>query len=101
MPALGGLTISARWPLPSGLTRLISRWLRFFGSDSRLISSMGWIGGQGVEVRPALGSVEIDAVDRLDAEQPPVLLAIPGGADDAADPVAAGRPKRRTWLELT
>jgi hypothetical protein len=41
LPAFGGLTIRARWPFPIGLTRLIIRWLRFFGSLSRLISSSG------------------------------------------------------------
>ena len=60
-------------------------------SVSRLISSIGWIGRQRVEVRAALGGLRVDAVDRLDAEQAPVLLAVLGRADDAADAVAGAQ----------
>ena len=88
LPALGGLTISARWPLPSGLTRLTSRWLRFLGSDSRLISSIGWIGVRSSKYGAAAGGVGVDAVDAVDADQAPVLLALVGRADGAGDPVA-------------
>ena len=91
MPALGGETISPRWPLPIGLTRLIRRWLRFLGSVSRLISSIGWMGVSASKMRPALGRLRVDAVDRLDAQQAPVLLAVLGLADDAAYTVAGAQ----------
>src|SRR3990172_6979478 len=76
LPALGGETISARWPLPSGLTRLISR----------------------VEIGSPLGRLWIDPIDRLDPHQAPVLLAVLGLADGAAHAVAraqAETPDRR------
>ena len=88
MPAFGGLTIRARWPLPIGLTRLIRRWLRFLGSVSRLISSSGWIGVRSPKWGRRAGGLGIDAVDRVDAEQAPVLLGLARGADRAADAVA-------------
>ena len=46
---------------------------------------------QGVEVRSALGRLGIDAVDRLDPDQAPVLLAVLGLADDATDTVAGAQ----------
>ena len=88
MPALGGLTMSARWPLPIGLTRLMSRWLRFFGSVSRLISSSGWTGVRSPKYGPAAGGLGIDAVDGVDPEHAPVLLGLARGADGAGDAVA-------------
>ena len=88
MPAFGGLTIRARWPLPSGLTMLISRWLRFFGSFSRLISSSGWTGVRSPKTRAAAGGLGVDAVDRVDAEHAPVLLRLARSADGAADAIA-------------
>ena len=48
-------------------------------------------GRQGVEERPALGRLGIDTVDRFDAHQAPILLAVLGGADDAADAVAGAK----------
>ena len=88
MPALGGLTMSARWPLPSGLTRLISRWLRFFGSVSRLIRTSGWTGVRSPKHGPAAGGLGVDAVDGVDPEHAPVLLGLARGADGAGDAVA-------------
>ena len=88
MPALGGLTISARWPLPIGLTRLTSRWLRFLGSLSRLMQLVGVDRGQVVEDGSAAGGLDVDAVDGVDAEQAPVLLLLARGAHGARDAVA-------------
>ena len=88
MPAFGGLTISARWPLPIGLTRLTRRWLRFFGSLSRLIRLVGVDRRQVVEDRPAAGGLDVDAVDRVDPEQAPVLLLLARGAHGARDAIA-------------
>ena len=88
LPAFGGLTMSARWPLPSGFTRLMSRWLRFLGSVSRLISTSGWTGCQVAEDGPAAGGLGIDAVDGVDPEHAPVLLRLARGADGAGDAIA-------------
>ena len=99
LPALGGLTISARWPLPIGLTRLTRRWLRFFGSDSRLISSIGWIGVRS----PKSGrrrAVSVSTPLTLSTRIRPQYFSPSRGARTA--PVTRSpmrRPKRRTWLE--
>ena len=88
MPALGGLTISARWPLPSGLTRFTSRWLRFFGSDSRLISSIGWIGVRSWKTgrrRAVSKSTPLTLSTRI---RPQYFSPSRGRADGAGDPVA-------------
>ena len=44
--------------------------------------------GQVVEERAAARRVGVDAVDAVDAEQAPVLLAVTRGADDAGDAIA-------------
>ena len=88
MPAFGGLTIRARWPLPIGLTRLIIRWLRFFGSLSRLIRLVRVDGRQVVEDRPAARGLGVDAVDGVDTEQAPVLLLLARRAHGARDAIA-------------
>ena len=88
MPAFGGLTIRARWPLPSGLTRLISRWLRFFGIRLEVDQLVRVDRRQVAEDRAAAGGVGVDAVDRVDPEHAPVLLGLARGADGAADAVA-------------
>ncbi len=88
MPALGGLTMRARWPLPSGLTRLISRWLRFFGVGLEIDQLVGVDRRQVAEDRAATGGVGVDAVDRVDPEHAPVLLGLARGAHGARDSVA-------------
>ena len=88
MPAFGGLTMRARWPLPIGLTRLISRWLRFFGSVSRLIRTSGWTGVRSPKTGRRAGGLGVDAVDRVDPEHAPVLLGLARGAHGAGDAVA-------------
>ena len=88
MPAFGGLTISARWPLPSGLTMLIRRWLRFFGIVLEVDQLEREDRGQVTEDRAPTGGVGVDAIDRIDPEHAPVLLVRARGADRAADPVA-------------
>ena len=93
MPAFGGLTIRARWPLPIGLTMLTSRWLRFLGSDSRLSSSIGWIGVRSAKCGRRRAVSGIDAVDGVDAQHPPVLLALARSADGAADAIADAEPE--------
>ena len=42
-------------------------------------------------MRAALGGLGVDAVDRFDAQQAPVLLAVLGRADDAADAIAGAQ----------
>ena len=93
MPAFGGLTIRARWPLPIGLTRLISRWLRFLGSVSRLIRTSGWTGVRSPKTGRAPGGVGVDAVDRVDPEHAPVLLGLARRADGARHAVADAQPE--------
>ena len=44
LPAFGGETISARWPLPSGMTRSITRVVRMCGSVSSRSRSCGYSG---------------------------------------------------------
>ncbi len=88
MPAFGGLTMRARWPLPIGLTRLISRWLRFLGSVSRLIRTSGWTGVRSPKTGRRAGGLGVDAVDRVDPEHAPVLLGLARGADGARHAVA-------------
>ena len=41
LPAFGGETISARWPLPIGITRSMTRVVRMCGSVSRRSRSCG------------------------------------------------------------
>ena len=101
LPALGGLTISARWPLPSGLTRLTSRWLRFLGSDSRLISSIGWIGVRSLKYGRRR-AVSVSTPLTLSTRIRPQYFSPSCGARTA--PVTRSptrRPNRRTWLDET
>ena len=42
--AFGGETISARWPLPTGITRSMTRVVRMCGSVSRRSRSCGYSG---------------------------------------------------------
>ena len=44
LPALGGETISARWPLPIGMTRSMTRVVRMCGSVSSRSRSCGYSG---------------------------------------------------------
>jgi hypothetical protein len=101
LPAFGGLTISARWPLPRGLTRLTSRWLRFLGSDSRLISSIGWIGVRSLKYGRRR-AVSVSTPLTLSTRMRPQYFSPSRGSRTA--PVTRSptrRPKRRTWLEET
>ena len=41
LPAFGGDTISARWPLPTGITRSMTRVVSLCGSVSRRSRSFG------------------------------------------------------------
>ena len=47
----------------------------------------------GVEMRTATGGLGVDAVDRVDAHEAPVLLAALGRARDASDAVARAQPE--------
>ncbi len=93
MPAFGGLTIRARWPLPSGLTMLIEPLAEVLGVALEVDQLVRVDRGQVAEDRPAAGGLDVDAVDRVDAEHPPVLLGIARGADRAADAVADPEPE--------
>ena len=88
LPALGGLTMSARWPLPIGLTRLTSRWLRFLGSDSRLISSIGWIGVRSSKCGRRRAVSESTPLTLSTRIRPQYFSPSRGCADGAGDAVA-------------
>ena len=91
LPAFGGETISPRWPLPIGATRLIRRWLRFFGSVSRLISSTGKIGVRSSKTgrrRAVSGSTPLTASTR---SRPKYFSRLARGADRAGDAVAGAQ----------
>ena len=88
MPALGGLTISARWPLPERVDEVdepLAQVLRV-----RLeVDQLDRVDRRQVpEVRAAAGGVGVDAVDAVDADQAPELLALARRADGAGDAVA-------------
>ena len=50
LPLRGGATISARWPLPSGVSKSITRVVTGVGPVSSLNHSSGLIGVNVVEV---------------------------------------------------
>ena len=54
---------------------------------------MGWIGVRASKCGPALGGLGVDAVDRVDAQQAPVLLAVLGARGRAGDAVAGPQPE--------
>ena len=91
LPALGGDTISARWPLPSGLTRLIRRCERFLGSVSRLISSIGWIGVSASKCGRRLAASGSTPLTESTRTRPQYFSPSLGCADDAADAVAGAQ----------
>ena len=88
MPAFGGLTIRARWPLPIGLTMLIEPLAEVLRVVLEVDQLVRVDRGQVAEDGPATGGLGVDAVDRVDAEHAPVLLGLARGADRAADAVA-------------
>src|SRR3970282_1438498 len=95
LPALGGLTMRARWPLPIGLTRLTRRWLRFLGSLSRLMSSSGWTGVRspktGRRRAVSMAPPVHDAVALVDDVEDPRRVGMAGtlglGLEDPVDEV--------------
>ena len=97
----GSLTIRARWPLPSGLTRLIRRWLRFFGSVSRLSSSIGWIGVRTSKCGRRLAVSGSTPLTDSTRSRPQYFSPSLGCRMTPPTRSPARRPKRRTWLELT
>jgi hypothetical protein len=101
LPALGGLTIRARWPLPIGLTMLTSRWLRFLGSLSRLISSSGWTGVRSLKIGRRR-AVSVSTPLTASTRSIPQYFSASRGARTAPLTRSPMRsPKRRTWLEET
>ena len=93
LPAFGGDTISARCPLPTGITRSMTRVVSMCGSVSRRSRSFGYSGVSLVNSGRSLGLVRVQAVDRVDAHQRvellPLLLAVTRLAHDTGDGVTA------------
>jgi hypothetical protein len=78
LPAFGGLTMSARCPLPSGVLGIGLEVDQLVGVDWRQV----------IEDRPSPGRVGVDTVDAVDPEHAPVLLGLARSADGTGDPVA-------------
>ena len=94
LPVRGGETISARWPLPSGVIRSMTRVVRSFlvGSSSSSFSrSLGIERRQIVEIDAVADLVRLVEIDRVDLEQGEIALAVLGRADLALDRVAGAQ----------
>ena len=89
MPAFGGLTMRARWPLPIGFTRLTRRWLRFFGSVSRLMQHVRVDRGQVAEERPARGPCSVSTPLTESTRSRPQYFSASRGARTAPDDAVA------------
>ena len=100
LPALGGDTISPRWPLPIGESRSTIRAVMFSLSPgiSRLKLLVGEERGQVLEAGPVAGLVGVDARDRVDAQQGRVLLVVRGRPAGALDVSPLRSANRRAWL---
>ena len=91
LPVRGGATISARWPLPSGVSRSITRVVSGSGPTSSFSQDSGLMGVSSSKRLDVLVVVGRHAVDVGDFAQPRALLAAAGlhHAVDAARPRAA------------
>ena len=101
LPALAGERIRPRWPLPTGLMRLISRWVRFFWSVSRSNISSGKTGTSASKFGRRLaisGSTPLT----MSTRSSPQYFSWSFGCrvwPETRSPVRS--PKRRTWEEET
>jgi hypothetical protein len=94
LPVRGGATISARWPLPSGATRSMTRVVRSFlvGSFEFELEPLRRIERrQVVEVDAMPDLLRLVEIDRVDLEQREIALAVLGRADLALDRVAGAQ----------
>ena len=88
LPALGGATIRARWPLPSGESRSTTRMRQVAVLPLQPDPRVGIARPQVVERDPVLGLLRLLEVDLLDLEQREVPLALLGRPDLPHDRVA-------------
>ncbi len=96
LPALGGETISPRWPFPIGEIRSMIRAVMFVGSSASSILQL-LVGEQRREVleaAPVPGLLGVLAVDLVDAQQRRVLLVAAGGP---AAPLMWSPLRRLSW----
>ena len=106
LPALGGETISARWPLPIGMIRSITRVVSFSGVVSRRSRWFRIQRGQLAELGALAGVLHRAAVDAVQANQRVELLprilaaavALLGHPHRTGDGVTARRPFLRTMF---
>ena len=91
MPALGGATISARWPLPSGREEVDHPHGEVAVLPLQPDPRIGIAGPEVVERDPVLGLLRLLEVDLLDLEQREVALALLGRPDLAHDRVAGAQ----------
>ena len=78
LPAFGGETISARWPLPIGMTRSMTRVVSMCGSVSSRSRSFGYSGVSLVNSGRFLASSTGPAVDGVQPHQRVELLPLVG-----------------------
>ncbi len=90
LPVRGGATISARWPLPIGVIRSMTR-VDMSPGDLELEPLHRVERRQVVEEDLVAGDFGVLEVDRLDLDQGEVALALLGRADLAGDRVAGAQ----------
>ncbi len=103
LPALGGDTISPRWPLPIGDSRSTIRVVMFSFSPgiSRLSRSSGKSGVRSSKrgrLRASSGSSDRD---RVDPQKGRVLLVLPAGRQNPSMLSPLRSANRRAWLMET
>ena len=91
LPAFGGETISARWPLPIGENRSMTRVESCVARGFELEALLGKDRRPFFEDPASLNGLGIQAVDCVNADQPVVLLALLGTARLALDQIAASQ----------
>ncbi len=96
LPVRGGETISARWPLPSGVIRSMTRVVRSFARrivELEVELLVGIKRRQIVEIDAMAQLVGFVEIDLVDLEQREIALAVLGRADLAFDGVAGAQPE--------
>ena len=97
LPVRGGVTISARWPLPIGATismtrdrQILSSWILNF----ELQALVGIERGQVVEMDLVPGLLRVLEVDGVAFKQREIPFSLLGAPDDAFDRIAGSIPSR-------
>ena len=91
LPAFAGDRIRPRWPLPTGLMRLIRPLGQVLLVGLEVEHLVREDRDERVEVRAALGDLGLDPVDAVDPQQAPVLLLVLRLAGLAGDAVAGAQ----------